>query len=763
MLQFPPFSTPKPGTDSGLGGTVLDIFESMKIFINHFDYDATLQFNRAFGAKLPNGSFTGMIGSLMNNETDMCGPFIMNEERSKVVEFSEPISDTYMGIMSGVVETQKDPFIIFQVFTGPCISSDFGNSNRWFVRHVYGSTSFRMLLFIWFGTCLVLLYSYQGGILSAFAFIKLQPKIASLDDLLNDISIEPIAIANSAGEKAYRNLQNTKYESIWERMKGNLVIDLVGSVPPWMERVHKGQATFTSSTHFLKARISDRFRKTGECGLAVSNIELGYGYVALAFRKEFINTDFLKQFNRGIRLFNEGGLAHFSLLRSNRIYEKCAGGNTSVTKPLNLIDLMGAFIVLFPPFSTHKPGTDSGLGGTVLDIYESMKIFINHFDYDATLQFDRGFGGKLPNGSFTGMIGSLMNNETDMCGPFMMNEERSKVVEFSEPFFDSYMGIMSGVVETQKDPLIIFKVFTGLVWISLFASIFFMASAATAVYFVLPTNETRSLPTVFSKYLWSFQISLLNKNFGYSCRWFMQHVYDSTSFRMLLLTWFGPCLVLLYSYQRGILSAFASTKLQPKIASLDDLLNDKSIEPIVIVNSADEKAFRNLQSTRYETIWGRVKASLVEVDLPGTVPPWTERVHKGQAIFADSAHHLKARIGDWFQKTGECGLAVSKIELGYGYVALALRNEFLNTDFLKQLNRGIRLFNEGGLAHFSLLRSNRYFEKCSGENTAVSKPLNLIDLMGTFIVLGTGFSAASILFLIELLHCRISKTRNQTP
>ncbi|KAG8175285.1 hypothetical protein JTE90_006645 [Oedothorax gibbosus] len=400
-----------------------------------------------------------------------------------------------------------------------------------------------------------------------------------------------------------------------------------------------------------------------------------------------------------------------------------------------------------PPFCTHKLGTDSGFGGIMEDMLEGMKIFINNFDYAATLQPDKAFG------------------ETDITGPFKMNEERSKVVQFSEPFVDLYLGIMSGVVETQKNPLIIFQIFTVQIWVAILSSILFMASAATAVYFVLPTYETRSLPTVFFKYLWSFQICLLNKNFGCSYRWFMRHACDSTSFRMLLLTWFLPCLVLAYSYQGGILSAFASNKLQPKIASLDDLLNDESIEIIAWANTATEKSYGNLQNTRYGPIWERMKGSLVNRASPGTFPPWMERVHKGQAIVTAFSYDLKRLVGDWYKKRDECGLAdlaVSNIGLGNSYVALALRKEFINTNFLKQFNRGIRLFNEGGLAHFSLLRANRNYEKYTLGNTSVTKPLNLTDLMGAFVVLGTGLAAASVLFVIEMLYSRISKMKKQT-
>ncbi|KAG8172978.1 hypothetical protein JTE90_005364 [Oedothorax gibbosus] len=64
---FAPFCTPKLGTDSAFGGTIKDILELMKIFINNFDYVATIQPDGAFGAKLPNGSFTGMIQSMVEN------------------------------------------------------------------------------------------------------------------------------------------------------------------------------------------------------------------------------------------------------------------------------------------------------------------------------------------------------------------------------------------------------------------------------------------------------------------------------------------------------------------------------------------------------------------------------------------------------------------------------------------------------------------------------------------------------------------------
>ncbi|KAG8182847.1 hypothetical protein JTE90_000451 [Oedothorax gibbosus] len=293
----------------------------MKTLIDYFDYEVEFQPNGTFGSKLPDGTFNGMVGSLMRNETDIGGPLLVTEERNKAVEFSVPFSIFQYGLMSGTVETQKHPFLIFDIFELPVwltlfasvvfmaaaatvVYYGFGGDERWFIRHLINSPSFRLLQLLWFaGPGLVCLYSYQGGIISAFAANKIKTKFESLDDLKQYQSAKAMALSGSAITRFFESLTNTpgKYEYVWNRMKDSTIqYDVPGSVPPWMDVINKGKACVVGESYHMKTRVGDRFFKTGKCGLRVSDIDLQSSYVALAFRKEYHNTDLVKKFNRGI-------------------------------------------------------------------------------------------------------------------------------------------------------------------------------------------------------------------------------------------------------------------------------------------------------------------------------------------------------------------------------------------------------------------------------------------------------------------------------
>ncbi|KAG8182846.1 hypothetical protein JTE90_000450 [Oedothorax gibbosus] len=414
------------------------------------------------------------------------------------------------------------------------------------------------------------------------------------------------------------------------------------------------------------------------------------------------------------------------------------------------------------PFATFKYDKDNKkvLGGIVGDVYEGMKTFLGQFEYESHIQPDNTFGARLPSGSFSGMIGAVFNNETDIAGPFQISEGRSFGVEFTTPLGFSQIGIMSGMVPTNKDPFLIFSIFSMPVWITLFASLALVSATTTLIYHVLPSTEKRPLPEVFAKYFWAFQTSLVDENFGSSDRWFTRHICHSPSFRMLQLLWFiGPGLVLLYSYQGGIISAFAANKFKPKIATVEDLINDKSIGVISYHNAYPQKFFENLAGTKYSSIWARMKDHMLQFDLAGTVPKWMDSVENGENIFTTESTYLRYLVGYRFLKTGKCGIRVSNIDMGSTYIAIGFRKEYHGTDFLKRFNRGLRRFTEGSLAHLRLLHSNLYYDICTGVSSSTTKALGLSDLFGAFIVLGTGITVSILVFFAEVYVSRRSRTK----
>ncbi|GBN39819.1 hypothetical protein AVEN_26065-1, partial [Araneus ventricosus] len=81
-------------------------------------YETAYQTDNIYGAKV-NGTWTGMIGSMVNNESDISGPYYIDEARAGAVEFSAPVAYSPLTLISGLVSSNKDPFLILALFSTP--------------------------------------------------------------------------------------------------------------------------------------------------------------------------------------------------------------------------------------------------------------------------------------------------------------------------------------------------------------------------------------------------------------------------------------------------------------------------------------------------------------------------------------------------------------------------------------------------------------------------------------------------------------------
>ncbi|GBM49802.1 hypothetical protein AVEN_70987-1, partial [Araneus ventricosus] len=62
-------------------------------------------------------------------------------------------------------------------------------NSRWFMRDIWADGSFRSLQSFWFLGCLVLMYVFQGTIVSTYAANRLKPQFEDLEDFLNYPSV----------------------------------------------------------------------------------------------------------------------------------------------------------------------------------------------------------------------------------------------------------------------------------------------------------------------------------------------------------------------------------------------------------------------------------------------------------------------------------------------------------------------------------------------------------------------------------------------
>ncbi|GBN30639.1 hypothetical protein AVEN_219575-1 [Araneus ventricosus] len=273
---------------------------------------------------------------------------------------------------------------------------------------------------------------------------------------------------------------------------------------------------------------------------------------------------------------------------------------------------------------------------------------------------------------------------------------------------------------------------------------------ATLIYQVLPFPGKRGITETFSKYLWAFQLGLIGKDFGDNKRWFIRHVWSSPSFRLLQSMWFtAACLVIMYTYQGAIISAFAADRLKPRVSNIEELLKESKLGISTFKNSYPMAFFKRLVNTCYESLLHRMEHNMVGPPSKGDIPYWLDLIEEGKIVFIADPWWLKNVIGERFLKTGKCGLRMTNTEFGASYMSFAFRKELHNRSIFKSFNKGVRRFTEGSLHHRRMITSSLYYDICTGDSTAVVDPLNFSDLIGAFIIFGIGNGLACVIFALE--------------
>ncbi|GIY24223.1 hypothetical protein CEXT_571 [Caerostris extrusa] len=371
----------------------------------------------------------------------------------------------------------------------------------------------------------------------------------------------------------------------------------------------------------------------------------------------------------------------------------------------------------------------SQLGGVAKKTFTkpSRLSWLSSF-YVAMAQPHDIYGAKSPNGTWSGMIGAMLNNvsilifqfmfgwETDISGPYFVTEDRSHAMEFTVPLAFSQLTLLSGLVSSNRDPFLIFGVFSVTVWATLLLTTIVISATATLIYYMLPARNKRKKTETFSRYLWAFQSGLTGNEFGDNNRWFVKHVSSSPSFTLLQSLWFTVCcLVMMYTYEGAIISTFTIDKLRPKISTIEELLQNTGIGISTFRDSYPMAFFSK---------------DIIVLAFPSLV-----------GFYEDP-------IGVFLMK--QRALAIRRRVIRHSNFTQCTSNSWI-LDLEAHDHTRMRRFSEGDLSKFKVIISTLHYDTCTGESMSVTAPLSLSDLAGAFIILVLGNAFALMLFVFEFL------------
>ncbi|XP_063885591.1 probable glutamate receptor [Scylla paramamosain] len=217
--------------------------------------------------------------------------------------------------------------------------------------------------------------------------------------------------------------------------------------------------------------------------------------------------------------------------------------------------------------------------GAMAKIVEYISLGVN-FTYRYVLSPDRTFGTKIPDGSWTGMMGMVVREEVHFAaGPFMLSPERAAAGDYTVAVWNGDVRIVSGLGGLQIDPWGFMLPFTPLVWEGALTALLGVTAVLQVLSSCLPGKALCFSPVRV----------LLQQDVVWPVEWWWWE-------RLVLALWMLTTLVLTKSYAGNLMSLLAVRYVPQPFQTPRDVLNDPHVAMIWQKYSKNEHFLRTAES-----------------------------------------------------------------------------------------------------------------------------------------------------------------------
>ncbi|KAG7159607.1 Glutamate receptor-like 11 [Homarus americanus] len=380
--------------------------------------------------------------------------------------------------------------------------------------------------------------------------------------------------------------------------------------------------------------------------------------------------------------------------------------------------------------------------GSVPNVMEAIAESIN-FSYTYVRSPDRTWGTKLPNGSWSGMMGVVTRGEADIgLGYFIMTVSRAEDVDFTWPMIVSYSGIVAPRGGAEVDPWGFLLPLQPLVWTAILTALLVLSSGIS----LLDVCHSRKFVNGGSRTMDAYDLLrvLLQQDISkLSNRWWWE--------RLVLAVWMLMTLVLTRSYAGNLMALLAVRHISEPYKTLREVLDDPSVTMIWQENSANVQYFRSADQGMFREVReaetaGRVKF-LQPSDYNKKVPVLLRR---GDHVLIDAEILLKPFKAEAFSSTGRCDFHTSREH--YLTIIAGLITQ-MNSPLLPALHNRILRILESGLYDQWTKEITPNSTSCAHPPTkiTVNTSLSITNIWGMFVALGTGLALGLLMFVLEFL------------
>ncbi|XP_027003924.1 glutamate receptor ionotropic, kainate 5 [Tachysurus fulvidraco] len=383
--------------------------------------------------------------------------------------------------------------------------------------------------------------------------------------------------------------------------------------------------------------------------------------------------------------------------------------------------------------------------GFCVDMLKELADILK-FTFRIKLVDDGLYGAPEPNGSWTGMVGELINRKADLAvAAFTITSEREKVIDFSKPFMTLGISILYRVHIGRKPGYFSFlDPFSPAVWLFMLLAylavscVLFLAARLSPYEWYNPhpcLRERRDL--LENQYT-------LGNSLWFPVGGFMQQGSEimpkALSTRCVSGVWWAFTLIIISSYTANLAAFLTVQRMEVPIESPDDLADQTNIQYGTIHGGSTMTFFMNSRYQTYQRMWNYMYSKQPSVFVKSTEEGIARVVNSKYAFLLESTMNEYHRSLNC-NLTQIGGLLDTK---GYG-IGMPLGSPFRDEISLAvlQLQENNRL---------EILK-RRWWEggQCPKEEDHRAKGLGMENIGGIFVVLICGLIIAVFVAVMEFV------------
>ncbi|KAK2820146.1 hypothetical protein Q5P01_023105 [Channa striata] len=246
--------------------------------------------------------------------------------------------------------------------------------------------------------------------------------------------------------------------------------------------------------------------------------------------------------------------------------------------------------------------------GFSIDVLDALAKILG-FKYEIYQVADSKYGSQLPNGSWNGMIGDLINKRADLAvSAITITPERENVVDFSKRYLDYSVGILLRKPEEKINIFSLFAPFDLAVWACIAAAIpvvgvlIFLLNRLQALRSTSTQNPQAGQPSgTLHSAIWIVYGAFVQQG--------GDGVVGSVALRIVMGSWWLFTLIVCSSYTANLAAYLTVSRMDHAIRSFQDLARQIDVDYGTVRDSAVYDYFRNKgtnpleQDSTYAELW----------------------------------------------------------------------------------------------------------------------------------------------------------------